>query len=252
MGNKRNHFRSSHSDAQPYFCPRCPSVYLSSEMALGHKCSSTPLVIGSGVEPWWDGCLFSCKHCGEGFPEVSDVRTHIYYEHITQKEREGLDKPLYGVHKTNYLELKTTYWKCQLCAKHGRKGKRRTLKRRYSTITSHLTIDHKKMSIKQYEQLISSPSKNVPKKTIRYKESKNSEDLERQSCSSQIISEIEPLIKPERECEIDNGSNKFREDNPLDQMKDMEQSTVDPLALAEPKSIEDIMLPDYSMLPYLI
>ena len=47
----------------------------------------------------WDGCLSSCKHCGEGFPEISDVRTHIYHEHTTEEEREGLRNGVVAITK---------------------------------------------------------------------------------------------------------------------------------------------------------
>ena len=74
LGCKRNHFRSSHSNLYPNYCNSCPAVYLNRElMESEHKCSSTPMVL-SEQPPWWDDCLYTCKTCGEGFPETNDVR----------------------------------------------------------------------------------------------------------------------------------------------------------------------------------
>ena len=107
--------------------------------------------------------MFTCKHCGEGFPETTDVRRHLYYEHITQGERDSLQKPLYGSVKIDYLELKATFWSCQICMKYGKKVGKRTgamksrMARKRSTITSHLNLCHNKMTIEEYELAISSP-----------------------------------------------------------------------------------------------
>ena len=216
LGNKRNHFRSSHSNVGPHFCSKCPSVYVSSEMADQHKCSSTPMVVDFRDPPWWDGCLFSCKRCGEGFPEVRDVRSHVYYEHITQNEREGLQKPLYGIVKKDYLELKTTYWKCQLCVKYGNKSRTKNiLKRRYSSIISHLKLGHQNMSIQMYEQAILNPQNevDVPKQKMCLWSSKDSEE---QMVPSQKIQDSSTDMKPD----VKKGSGDYFEENTNEKSKD--------------------------------
>ena len=163
LGNKRNHFRTDHSNLNPNYCHSCPAVYLNWELLPNeHKCASTPMVLQSDDPPWWDGCLYTCNKCGEGFPESSDMRTHIYYEHLSQTKRKallrheskrirkGITEHKYGNVNVDYKNLKTTYWKCRLCAMKGR-GKAIILRKR-SVITAHLRTGHKNMSIQEYEK----------------------------------------------------------------------------------------------------
>ena len=59
----------------------------------------------------------------------------------------------------DYANLKVTYWKCELCARHGKKKgcAKSVLFRRRSTIDNHLRTAHQNMSIQEYEETMRNP-----------------------------------------------------------------------------------------------
>ena len=90
------------------------------------------------------------------------IRTHIYYEHLSQTKRKALLRDgstrfvndmrshRYGSVNEDYDNLKITYWRCQLCKVKG--TSKATLTRKRSTVEAHLRAHHKNMTIPEYEK----------------------------------------------------------------------------------------------------
>ena len=107
----------------------------------------------SEERPWWDGCSYECNYCGAQFPEIDDIRMHIYQEHSTNHQKmemtETTAKKKWQNSKLgqDFRASKITKWLCKLCAA--------TILRKHSSISYHLMVLHNGLSLKGYEEKIS-------------------------------------------------------------------------------------------------
>ena len=160
-GNLPSHFKSLHNNQEPHSCHKCPLVFLDSEPLKNHKCDGSLLKRSDqrGEKPWYDGCIYKCKHCEETFPDENDVQRHIYTEHTSPRTQEAVRRRKKnkncGTLDKDFEMTKTTYWDCELCLKDGSgKNKGKGLLKQYSTIAFHVKKAHDAHSLEEYQDML--------------------------------------------------------------------------------------------------
>ena len=118
-------------------------------------------------KPWWDGCIYKCKHCGANLPGSDEIKKHIYEEHKSYEERAKVLKygkehnshGRSGLINKDYEAFKITYWHCKFCAlnKKSFAGKG-IVQRSIVTIKAHLRAQHDISSIEEYEDKVRDPA----------------------------------------------------------------------------------------------
>ena len=90
--------------------------------------------------PWFAGCEYVCKECGEVEFYHEDLRAHIRKTH---------GDPDDYLDKHQQFETKTVWFQCQLCQKD--------VRRHYTAMFRHLFSSHKRMKLETYRKRFNIP-----------------------------------------------------------------------------------------------